>query len=155
MDRPVPSLHWKLEDDPPPVTWKQMPLCLQKPATLLEMAKVLHRRGETAAARELADRCAQLDEPDSAVEDHIVMMAFVAHIHHEIGDEQAAREVMTGLTLNPRVKQSVAAMQLAASELISFRLYAQAYALIQGITSPADRAVPLARLAEGMVKEMK
>jgi hypothetical protein len=38
--------------------------------------------------------------------------------------------------------------------MMMFQMYQQAYALIQTIESTADRAVPLAKLAESMAKSM-
>lgn len=133
-------------------TWEQMPLCLQKPATLLEMAKALHAKSATAEARELAARCAALDHPGSPAEDHVIITAFVAHIYHAIGDEDSARQTLDSLLASPRVKEPLNAKKMLTGELSSFGMFQEAYAVIQTIESPADRALPLAKLAEAMAK---
>ncbi|MCA9068680.1 MAG: hypothetical protein KDA84_07145 [Planctomycetaceae bacterium] len=134
------------------VTLKRMPMCLQKLATLLEMAKRLHKKGMTAEARQLAEQCAALYQPKAPVEDLVTITAFAANIHRAIGDDDAARQTMKKLILNPRLKQSLAARKRAAAELADFQMFAESYGLIQTIESPADRAQPLAKLAEKMVK---
>jgi len=132
-------------------TWEQMPLCMNKPSTLLEMAKILHERGDTDEARKLAKRCEEIVGPDFTSEDYVLVTAFVAKIYRAVGDDDA-RSTLKKLAASPRVKQSAKAQQMVAGELISFQLYPQAYAFIQAIQSPADRALPLARLAEAMLK---
>lgn len=133
-------------------TWERMPLCFNKPSTLLQMAKILHERGDTDEARKLATRCAEIIRPEFAAEDYVAVTAFVANIQRAVGDDDAARSTLEKLAASPRAKQSAKAQQMVAGELISFHLYPQAYALIQTIESSADRALPLARLAEAMVK---
>jgi hypothetical protein len=80
----------------------------------------------------------------------VVITAFAANIYRAIGDDEAARVAITRLVASPRVKESLEAKKMAAGELSDFQLFEQAYSLIQTIESPADRALPLARLAEKM-----
>ena len=133
-------------------TWEQMPYCIQKPATLLEMAKTLHQLGATAEAREMAERCARLDRPDSPAEDYVVITSFVANIYRAIGDDKTATVTLNKLAASPRVQTSPDSKKLAAAELIDFCMFQDAYSVIQTIETPADKALPLAKLAEGMAK---
>ncbi|MEQ8786103.1 MAG: hypothetical protein RIC55_07375 [Pirellulaceae bacterium] len=133
-------------------TWKQMPLCFNKPSTLLEMAEILHERGDTEEARKLATRCAEMIRPEFTAEDYVLVTSFVANIHRAVGDDAAARDVLEKLTASPRVKESAKAQQMVASEFMNLHLYPQAYALIQSIESPANRALPLAKLAHALLK---
>jgi len=132
-------------------TLERMPMCRQKLATLLEMAKRLHKQGATAEARQLAEQCAALYQPKAPAEDLVTITAFVANIYRAIGDDDAARQTMKRLILNPRLNQSLAARKHAA-ELDDFQLFADSYSVIQTLESPADRALPLAKLAKKMVK---
>jgi tetratricopeptide (TPR) repeat protein len=131
-------------------TWQQMPLCVQKLATILELAKLLHKRGEVAEARQLAAMCAELDLPDSPAEDHVLITSFVANIFRTIGDEQESRATLAKLLGDPRIEDSLEAKQLLVSNLIDFQMFAEAYAEIQQIEATADRAVSLATLAKEM-----
>jgi ATP/maltotriose-dependent transcriptional regulator MalT len=129
-----------------------MPMCLQKPATILEIAKVLHNSGDTAEARRLPPRCAALDDPEGAPLDHVTIRAFVAAMWQAIGDDAAARRTREELLANPRVQGSLDAKKAAVNEMISLGMFEQAYAAIQTIESPADRALPLAKIAYDMLK---
>lgn len=133
-------------------TWERMPLCFNKPSTLLAMAKILHESGDADEARKLAARCAEIIQPEFAAADYVLVTSFVANIHRAVGDDAAARNTLEKLAASARLEESVEARQMAAGELINFHLFPQAYALIQTIESPADRALPLARLAEALVK---
>jgi hypothetical protein len=133
-------------------TWEGMPDCAQKLATLLEMAKTLHTKGATAEARKLAARCAELDHPEYSAQDIVVITALAANIYRAIGDDEAARAAVAKLQASPRVNGSLDAKKKAACELSDFQLFEQSYSMIQTIESPADRALPLAILAEKMAK---
>ena len=82
----------------------------------------------------------------------MVIVAFIANTYRAIDDEAKARDAIARLATDDRIKGSLAATQHAAAELVDFGLLDQAYQVIRSIEKPADRAVPLAKLAESMAK---
>ena len=131
-------------------TWKALPMGLQKLATLPALAEILHKQGATNEARALAKLCASLDNNNGNPLDFVVCKTFEANIYRTVGDKPMADKTLREAATNPRVSTLESRRQVAV-ELADAGLWKDAYEAIHRIESIADRAVPLAKLADKMI----